>query len=192
MAVAAPVGPISVLCIGRTLSGGVGSGMASGLGAATADGIYAALAAFSLSMVYDFFLRQQVFIRAIGGSFLLCLGVRYFFSRPRGAIGSAQRGSRWADSASTFFLTLANPPTILFFLALFASLGTGRDSSGGSAAGLLVAGVFIGSSVWWLILSLLVSAFRKKITIERMRWTNRFSGLILLGFGLWALWEMKG
>ena len=191
LAIAAPVGPISVLCIGRTLSSGTGSGMASGLGAATADGIYAALAAFGLALVCDFFLQQQVFIRAIGGSFLLYLGVRYFFSRPRGAISSAQKGSRWADYASTFLLTLANPPTILFFLALFASLGIARDSSGGSAAGLLVAGVFVGSSVWWLILSLIVSLFRKKITIERMRWTNRFSGLILLGFGLWALWEMK-
>jgi threonine/homoserine/homoserine lactone efflux protein len=192
LAIAAPVGPISVLCIGRTLSGGTGSGMASGLGAATADGIYAALAAFGVALVCDFFLHQQVFIRIIGGSFLLYLGVRYFFSRPRGTIGSAQRGSRWTDYASTFLLTLANPPTILFFLALFASLGIARDSSGDSAAGLLVAGVFIGSSVWWLILSLVVSALRRKITIERMRWTNRFSGLILQGFGLWALWEIKG
>jgi len=80
LAIAAPVGPISVLCIGRTLSGGTASGVASGLGAATADGIYASLAAFGLTLVCDFFLRQEVFIRAIGGSFLLYLGIRYFFS----------------------------------------------------------------------------------------------------------------
>jgi threonine/homoserine/homoserine lactone efflux protein len=191
LAIAAPVGPISVLCIGRTLSGGAGSGMASGLGAATADAIYAGAAAFGLTLVCDFFLHQQVFIRAVGGSFLFYLGIRYFFSRPTGGIGSARGGTRWANYASTFLLTLANPPTILFFLALFAGLGIAKDSPGGSAAGLLVAGVFIGSSVWWLILSLFVSLFRKKVTMERMRWTNRFSGLILLGFGFWAIWGMK-
>jgi len=192
LAIAAPVGPISVLCIGRTLSGGTASGVASGLGAATADGIYASLAAFGLNLVCDFFLHQQVFIRAIGGSFLLYLGIRYFFSRPTGRIGSVQGGSRGTEYASTFLLTLANPPTILFFLALLASLGITRDSSGTSAAGFLVAGVFIGSSVWWVVLSLIVSLFRKKITMERMRWTNRFSGLVLLAFGFWALWGMKG
>ncbi len=185
--IAAPVGPIGVLCIRRTLADGRASGFFSGLGAATADAVYGCVAAFGLTLISDFLIERQLWLRLIGGLFLCILGVRAFFSRPGQGTAAGRRVTLSAAYASTFLLTVTNPMTILSFAAVFAGIGLTGTKGDGGAAGLLVAGVFSGSGVWWFLLSGGVSLFREKFSNNAMRWINRISGVIITAFGLVAL-----
>jgi threonine/homoserine/homoserine lactone efflux protein len=187
LSIAAPVGPIGVLCIRRTLAEGRASGLVSGLGAATADGIYGCVAGFGLTFVSSVLIGQQAWIRLIGGAFLCYLGVRTLLARPAGQAAPARGGGLAGAYASTFFLTLTNPMTILSFAAIFAGLGLATGGGSYGSAGILVLGVFLGSALWWLILSGGVSVLRTRFGPRAMQWVNRISGLVITGFGLFAL-----
>ena len=190
--IAAPVGPIGVLCIRRTLAEGRASGLVSGLGAATADAIYGCIAGFGLTLISKFLVSQQVWLRLIGGGFLCFLGVRTFLSKPAEHVASAKRNGLFGSYISTFFLTITNPMTILSFAAIFAGLGVGGAGVSYVSAAVLVLGVFIGSALWWFILSSGVSIFRTRLNPDRLRWVNRISGIIITGFGLIALLSLRG
>lgn len=185
--IAIPVGPISVLCIRRTLAEGRLRGIASGLGAATGDAVYGSIAGFGLTFISNILIDQQASLRLIGGLFLCYLGIRTLLAKPAKRAASADGGGVAGAYASTFFLTLTNPMTILSFAALFAGLGlasTGRDFQSAIS---LVLGVFIGSLSWFLILCSSVYLFREKFSSGGLRWLNRISGAIIAGFGLIAL-----
>jgi threonine/homoserine/homoserine lactone efflux protein len=187
-AIAAPVGPIGVLCIRRTLSDGRMIGFLSGLGAATADMIYGAIAAFGLTAVQSLLVRQQFWLQIVGGLFLAYLGVRTFFTRP--AAQAAPAGAaRSALSAylTTLGLTLTNPATILSFTVIFAGFRLGAAAGGFAGAALLVLGVFLGSATWWILLSSGVGLFRERFTPAWMVTVNRLAGVLIFGFGLVAL-----
>ncbi len=186
-AVAAPVGPIGVLCIRRTLTDGRAAGLVSGLGAATADALYGCIAGFGLVFISDFLISQGTWLRLIGGAFLLYLGMRTFLARPAEGAVSAQGDGLAAAYASTFFLTLTNPLTILSFAAIFAGLGVGSARGNYISAATLVLGVFLGSALWWLILSGATGLFRDRFSLGGLRWVNRISGAVIAGFGLIAL-----
>ena len=188
--IAAPVGPIGVLCIRRTLSDGRMAGLVSGLGAATADALYGCIAGFGLTLVSAFLLDQQAWIHLVGGVFLCYLGLKTFFSKPAGQTANVQGGNLLSAYFSTLILTLTNPLTILSFAAIFAGLGLGAAGGDFSSAGVLVTGVFVGSAGWWLLLSGGVSLFRQRFDQRAMGWVNKFSGLIILGFGLAAFWRL--
>ena len=190
--IAAPVGPIGVLCIRRTLAEGRAAGLVSGLGAATADALYGCIAVFGLTLISNFLISQQVWLRLIGGGFLCYLGLRTFLAKPAERAASAQGKGLVGAYASTFFLTITNPMTILSFAAIFAGLGAGGASGNYVCAAVLVLGVFIGSALWWFILSGGVSLFRTKFNPHGLRWVNRISGLIITGFGLMALLSLRG
>jgi len=185
--IAAPVGPIGVLCIRRTLAEGRALGLASGLGAATADAIYGAIAGFGLTLVSSVLVSHQMGLRLIGGAFLIYLGAQTFRARPaERAANVAGRGLLGAY-ASTFLLTLTNPMTILSFVAIFAGVGLANAAGDYLAAATLVGGVFLGSALWWLALSGGVSLFRDQFDQRALGWVNRASGVIVVGFGLLAL-----
>lgn len=187
LAIAAPVGPIGVLCIRRTLAAGRAAGLVTGLGAATADAVYGSIAGFGLTVVSHFLVSQATWFRLVGGLFLCYLGVRTLLARPA-ELEAATRGEGLPKAyLSTFFLTLTNPMTILSFAAIFAGLGIGGTREGYLSAGLLVLGVFLGSASWWLTLSSSVSLFRSSLDTHRLRWVNLASGVIILGFGISAL-----
>jgi threonine/homoserine/homoserine lactone efflux protein len=185
--IAAPVGPIGVLCIRRTLAHGRAAGFVSGLGAATADAIYGSIAGFGLTFLSGFLIGQQHGLRLAGGAFLMYLGLRTFLARP--VAGSARAGASGLVSAyvSTLFLTLTNPMTIISFAAIFAGLGLGPAAGSYGAAAILVAGVFAGSAAWWLILSAGAGAFRDRFTPAGLRWVNWVSGTVITLFGLMAI-----
>lgn len=185
-AIAAPVGPIGVLCIRRTLADGRLPGFVSGLGAATADAGYGAVAAFGLTLITDFLMEGASWLRLIGGAFLLFLGIRTFFARPAERAAPVRNGGLVGAYASTLFLTLTNPTTILSFAAIFAGLGVGSTNDALSAM-LLVLGVFLGSALWWLVLSGTAGLFRAKLSAGGLRWVNRVSGTIIAAFGVLAL-----
>ncbi len=191
LAIAAPVGPIAVLCIRRTLENGGWSGLATGLGAATADGIYGAIAAFGISAVSSRLVDYQDPIRLLGGIALIVIGWRMFNATPGAPVQSASAQGVGGAYASAVFLTLTNPATILYFVAVFAGLGLASSETTGSRAVTLLTGVFIGSAVWWLFLVGLVSHFRRFLTPNRRIWINRFSGSILIAFGALAVFSIR-
>lgn len=185
--IAAPVGPIGVLCIRRTLTDGRTAGLISGLGAATADAIYGCVAGFGLTLVSNFLVSQQTWIRLIGGAFLCYLGIKTLLSKPATEPAEGKSKGLLGAYASTFFLTLTNPMTILSFAAIFAGLGLASQNNNDFATGFLVLGVFVGSATWWFLLSGLVGIFREKIQFTALKWVNRISGLIIFGFGVYAI-----
>jgi threonine/homoserine/homoserine lactone efflux protein len=185
-AIAAPVGPIGLLCIRRTLCFGRWSGIFTGLGAAVADTFYGCVAAFGLSLVSDFFLTHQFWLRLVGGIFLLFIGARTFLSKTDHMSGTITHYTLLKDFVSTFFLTLTNPMTILSYAAIFAGLGLGNIKGDYKEAAFLVLGVFIGSTLWWLILSEGITLFRKNLNTTVSLWINRLAGILIMCFGIFA------
>jgi threonine/homoserine/homoserine lactone efflux protein len=197
-AIAAPVGPIGVLCIRRTLAEGRVSGFVSGLGAATADAVYGAVAALGLAFVTEFLMGGEAWLRIVGGAFLIFLGVRTFLAHPAERAAPAGRSGLLGNYASTFLLTLTNPTTILSFAAIFAGLGAGDADGDAFSAMLLVPGVFLGSAMWWFVLSGTTALFlryeRFSAPIQSkagLRWVNGVSGTIIAGFGVLALLGLR-
>jgi threonine/homoserine/homoserine lactone efflux protein len=186
-ALALPIGPVGILCIRKTIAEGHLAGMIVGFGAATADALYGFVAAFGLTVVSDALLNQQMWIRLIGGAFLCYLGVKTYLAKPADSTQQTNGRGYVASFISTFLLTLTNPLTILAFLGVFAGFGL-RDSelSVGSAS-TLIAGVFLGSSLWFFLLSYGVTLFRKKFNSTGLGWVNRISGVLIFVFGIIAM-----
>lgn len=190
--IAAPVGPIGVLCIRRTLAEGRASGLLTGLGAATADALYGFIAGFGLTAISGLLISQSLWLRLVGGAFLCYLGLRTFLAKPPQQTSPAKGVGLVRGYASAFFLTLTNPMTILSFAAIFAGLGVGGARSNYSSAGIFVLGVFGGSVLWWFILSGGVGILWKRFNPSGLRWVNRISGVIIVAFGLFALLSLRG
>jgi len=184
ISIAAPVGPIGVLCIRRTLANGRAAGFISGMGAASADMVYGIIAAFGLTAITDLFVENAFWLRIIGGGFLLYLGIKTFLEKPSDKPAQASQGGLLSMYTSTFFLTLTNPMTILSFAAIFAGTMLGQRMS---SPLVMVAGVFTGSAAWWLALSFGVEILKDRLTQVHMVWINRISGIIIIAFGLYAL-----
>jgi threonine/homoserine/homoserine lactone efflux protein len=186
-AIAAPVGPIGVLVIRRTLLEGRLAGFISGAGAATADAFYGSLAAFGLTALAGILVSHSAWIRLIGGLFLCYLGLTTLRARPQERAASSSSQGLARAYASTVFLTITNPATIISFGAIFAGLGLVGNRAGYASAGLLVLGVFSGSLLWWFILSGCLSLFRQRFSTVGLRWVNVISGVTIMLFGLAAL-----
>ena len=188
-AIAAPVGPIGVLCIYRSLHDGFKIGLMTGLGAALADGTYGLVAGFGLTAISSLLISHQTWIHIIGGIFLLYLGVKLILAKPN--IQEKNDGvekSPWHALATTYFLTVTNPATILSFIAVFAGLGLGTTHPEFSQAIILVLGIIVGSAIWWFILSGVIAfILRDKLNEKIMHTVNWMSGGIIFVFGLYAL-----
>lgn len=181
--IAAPVGVIGALCIQQTLRGGFVAGLSTGLGAATADMLYGILAVFGLAMAKRWLIPYQEYLLLFGGLFLCYLGTKIFLS-PAGKVqsGGVEKINLVGAYLRTFFLTLANPMTILAFVAMISGLNilniTWHESL------LFVAGVFFGSAIWWIILSGVAASLRKKISESALSLVNKISGVIIILFGI--------
>jgi threonine/homoserine/homoserine lactone efflux protein len=180
--IAAPVGPIGILCIRRTLAQGRLHGFASGLGAAAADTVYGFIAAFSLTFISDFLVSHRTLFHIIGAVFLCLLGIRTFFSHTNNRFNPPVSGSLAAGFASTFFLTLMNPITLFAFTAVFAGVGVTHSTH--TLEGFLVAGVFVGAAFWWFLVTTFAGLFHRKISPTNLLWFSRIAGIIIIAFGL--------
>ncbi len=187
LSIAAAVGPMSILCIQRTLQRGQRYGMISGLGIATADAAYGCIAAFGLTLISTFLVSQQFWIRLLGGLFLVYLGIRTVLSKPAERAATAKASGYISAYISTLLLTLTNPTTILSFVAIFAGIGVGAASKSYASAIVVVLGVFAGSVLWWVILTSIVSFLRARFTDVWLLWINRLSGCVIMTFGAVAL-----
>lgn len=190
LAVAMPVGPIGVLCIQRSLQGGFWTGFSGGIGTAVADGAYAALAAAGFTAFADslgpaqYLLHWGGVLHWGGAAFILWLGWKTMTGPvAETAADLPQQGSPLRLFAVTFVLTMSNPATILSFVALFAGLGLAAEPTV-TAAVTVVAGVFIGSLLWWAVLSGTVAALRHRINGAVRLWINRIAGAALILFAL--------
>jgi threonine/homoserine/homoserine lactone efflux protein len=181
--IAAPVGAIGILCIRRTLRDGLWTGFFSGLGAATADAAYACIAALGLGAVSGFLAGHQAPIRIVGGAFIAYLGVRAYRSQPDAPAQAVPAMRMLAAYGSTFVLTLTNPSTIVSFTLVFAALGLGTRGGPGPASA-MVLGVFLGSAIWWLLLSSGVSLLRSRVDFRWMKAVNRITGVLLFALGI--------
>lgn len=190
VAVAAPIGPVNLIVIRRTLRFGRMNGLITGSGAALGDGIFAAMAAFSLTAAIDFLLSYASWLQAIGGLFLLFLGLRTLLSRPHLDTDEAEKTSGVPARVflTTFALTITNPATMLGFVAIFGGIaGLSSAGQGYGHAALLTGAVIAGSLLWWFGLSQFVSLFRQRMSDHMLKIINRVSGGLIIIFGVAVL-----
>jgi threonine/homoserine/homoserine lactone efflux protein len=186
---AAPVGPIGLLCIQRTLARGRRFGFVSGLGAATADASYGLVAGFGFGAAQRFLVAHALGLRLFGAAFLAYLGVQALRARPATDAASATSGGLVRAWLGTLVLTLSNPMTILSFAALIAS-ALPATAQPPAAIAVFVCGVFLGSAAWWLTLALVTGALRG-LMLARLRLVNVAAGVAILGFAAATLWQLR-
>ena len=182
MLIAAPVGPINVLVIRRTLVQGRLAGIASGVGAALADTVFGAIAALGISMLQSFLEQERTLLSLVGAAILVVMGVRMLRQPAPKLSAGSDPASLFGDFTSTLFLTLTNPVTVLSFMAVFAAFGVRPDGRVGNDDLLLLAGVMSGAMAWWLSVVEGVCLFRDRFTTTGLTWANRIAAIIVLGF----------
>ena len=156
----------------------------SGLGAASADTLaFGCIAGFSITFIIQFLIREEFWIRLIGGILLVIIGASYYFKPPQSLSEERRESTEHSDYISTLFLTLTNPTTVLSFLAVLAALGMGGHSETWVTL-FLVLGIFCGSMLWWIVLTVIVNRLRDKFDDHAMLWLNRIAGLAIGGFGV--------
>lgn len=176
---AIPIGPIGIMCIRKTLTEGRLSGLIIGLGAATADLFYGCVAVFGLTVISDTLSDQRIWIRIVGGALLFFLGIKTFRTKPKDPKLKISGSGRLRSYFTVVILTLTNPLTIFAFIAVFAAFGLGDGLSFLSAV-VLVAGVFIGSCLWFFLLTSGTILFRKKLDLVGLKWVNKIAGILII------------
>lgn len=184
VAIAAPVGPMSLLCMRRTLTHGWRHGLAIGGGIAIGDTTYGMVAALGLAGVSRFMLTHERPLHIAAGLFLIYLGLKTFWaSRANEAAEITPSRGLPRDLATSVLLTLTNPPTIIMFAAVFTALAPAGGLDVGAALS-TVAGVFTGSLLWWCLVVGLATGFRHAIGQRARTWIDRVTGAILACFGV--------
>ena len=184
---AAPIGPVNILCIQRTVSRGFWGGLAAGLGAVLGDGTLAAIAAFGMTAISEVMLAYAAPIQFAGGLVLIGFGVALLLKRPVLRISPGQGSRLWEHTGvipQTYFLTVTNPGAALGMIVILGGLGSLIGGLNYFEALLLVLSVMGGSLLWWLGLSRLIATIRHKLTEQRLKLINRAAGTVLLAFGL--------
>lgn len=189
--IAAPLGPLGLLCVHRTLGRGRTAGFISGLGIATADAIYGGLAGLGVAFIDDILTSHGVWFRLFAAIAFCYFGFRLIFSKTLGGKIAKRSNDGARFYFSTFIFTLTNPTTILGFIAIFAILGVVRGGMNILSFVSLVAGVFGGSAAWWFILTGIISAFRKKLVPHTLCKINRILGGTILGLSVLAFFIVK-
>ncbi len=196
VAMAAPIGPMSIIIMRRTLNNGMASGLASGLGTTTIEALYAALIAFGLSFISDFIILHKVTFGLMGGTMLVYFGAKIFFSPAQKQTQStnikAKHVTLLRDYLSNVAMTAVNPMTIFSFVAIFMGLGFGNMNGDYKAAAFAVLGLALGSTTWYSSYVGLINFARKKINERIIKIINHVSGLMIIGFGLLAFWKILG
>lgn len=194
--VAAPVGPVNVLCIQRAVERGFWGGLAAGIGSVMGDALIALCAGLGVGAVSGAVQTHRAIIQAIGGLVLIAFGWRLFVTIPRVRMeGDADASSAslkdyiW-DIPQTFFLTITNPGAVLGLFAIFGGVSTFVEVHSTVDVLLMVAAIVAGSMLWWIGLSNLISRYRHLIDAGKLRLINRVAGAVLAVFGVVLLAEV--
>jgi threonine/homoserine/homoserine lactone efflux protein len=183
LTLAVPVGPISLLCIHRTVADGRLHGIFSGIGVATADSVYATVSFLGLTAVSGLILGYQSVFRSLAGLVLVMVGTRVFFSEPAGVSTDSEHEPYLKDYLSMVAIAIANPLTLVFFIAILPGFGYIFQGTSVMAAAEFVAGVFTGSTIWWIVLCGSIGSVRSSISRKNLKLINRISGLLIVCFG---------
>lgn len=185
--IAMPVGPVGTLCVQRTLTEGKANGFLTGLGATSADVIFGLIAAFGLTVVSNFLIDQQDWIRLLGGVIICLIGIRVFFVSTQNKINPSKSPNLFSAFASAFLIAITNPITIITFAVMFAGFGLVGSNANYGSASLTVFGVFVGSGFIWLMLWGMTLMFRERFDFGRLKWVNKIAGIVILLFGVSTL-----
>jgi len=183
LTLAVPVGPLALICIQRTVTEGRLHGIISGIGVATADSFYAAITVLGLTVISGQIIAQQYLFRFLAGIILILIGIRVFMSVPAGVSAKNEHETYLKDYLSMVAIAIANPLTLVFFLVILPGFGVLIQGSAFLPAAEFVAGVFFGSTVWWVILCGSVGSVRSRISVKNLGLINRVSGLLIACFG---------
>ncbi|MUT67389.1 LysE family translocator [Paenibacillus sp. NEAU-GSW1] len=187
LSIAAPVGPIGILCMKRMITQGRLYGLASGFGAAAADAVYGIIAAAGFTAVMDLLTSQQQWIRLLGGLFLIYLGLQSFLAQAADERGDVKSSRSLAHaSLTTFALTISNPLTIISFVGIFSAIEQTSTTGAGGAWWMMI-GIWLGSMLWWTFLCIVIGSIRTVLNRSAMRWINLISGVVLLTYGAIAI-----
>jgi len=187
--VSAPLGPMGILVVQRTLNKGRSFGWVSGLGVATADVLFSFIALFGLTAI-DVEI-ENIWFRIIGGTILIIVGILMYRTNPVTQIRKPVSGRHYINYYLTaFMLTLTNPLTILFFAASFAAMGFTPDVMSSVKYSLVIGGVFAGAVTWWTSITTFLGMFRKKIRLRSLFWINKVSGVVVFILGLISIFSV--
>ncbi len=190
--VSAPLGPVGVMCIQRTINRGLKSGLISGFAAASADTVYAIIAGIGLGYIVNWIQQEKYWIQLIGAAIIILMAVKIFYTNPAVELRNKRnkKSKPLEDFLSVFVVTLTNPAVFFVFIAMFAGFGLVDENTNYLSAALLIGGIFAGAFAWWYILSNLVNKFRSKIRLKNIWWLNKIMGLIIFVLGVIALVEL--
>ena len=183
LAISAPLGPIGMLCLNYAFSHGFRLAVLAGLGAAIADTTYAIIAGYGLTFVSEWLLDHYLIFGLFGGSFLIYLGYRIFSATPIERLVTITHGNEWTALLSTLLFTISNPLTLIVFATLFGCLTTTDGTRTFLETLLLITGVFLGSMLWWTILSFIGSYLRSRVNVKFLNCTRKVVGAGIMGFG---------
>ncbi|MDD1696666.1 MAG: LysE family transporter [Methanoregula sp.] len=183
LTLAVPIGPISLLCIHRTITDGRLHGIISGFGVSTADSFYAAITVLGLTVISTIIIAEQSLFRGLAGVILILIGIKVFLSVPADVSEKSEHETYLRDYLSMFAIAIANPMTLVFFLVILPGLGVIIQGSEFLPAMEFVAGVFLGSVLWWIILCGVVGSMRSRISVKNLGLINRISGVLISCFG---------
>jgi threonine/homoserine/homoserine lactone efflux protein len=183
-----PLGPLGIMCIQKTISKGRNSGFSIGLGSSLADVFYATIALFSLSFINDFIDQNRPWVMLIGGVIIFFIGLNIAVSNPVRQIRQPKKsnGSKHAQEVlQGFAVTISNPGALVLLLGFFALVGIdiGEQYTRYSVV-VILAGIFLGTALWWFILSTSINIFRRKFRLRQLLWINRISGTLIALLGL--------
>ena len=183
LTLAVPVGPLALLCIQRTVSEGRLHGIFSGIGVATADSFYAAVTVLGLTVISGLIIAQHYLFRFLAGVVLILIGIRVFLSIPSSISAKTEHETYLKDYLSMVALAIANPLTLVFFLVILPGYGVVINGTSLLTAAEFVAGVFFGSTVWWVVLCGSIGSVRSRLSGKNLGLINRVSGLLISCFG---------
>ena len=192
LTLAVPVGPIALICIQRTLTDGRFHGIFSGIGVATADSFYAAVTVLGLTMISSVIVTHQFLFRFLAGIVLIFVGVRVFMSRPSCVCTKTVHETYFKDYLSMVGIAIANPLTLVFFLIVLPGFGIVINSTTFLSAAEFIAGVFFGSTAWWILLCGTIGSMRSRFSVKTLGLINRVSGVLIsvCGAGMLVLLAM--
>lgn len=182
---AAPIGPVNLICIKRTLNEGRKAGLVVGLGAAAADAVYGYAAAAGLNFFISYIYEHETVFRWIGGLLIAYLGWLTYRSEPQIRAAEKETGKTlFGLFVGVFLLTLTNPVTIFTYIATFSALGIALLVTSLAKAAFAAFGVFLGSMLWWIILTSVISYLQDKITVKSIGYINKIAGVLIILIGI--------
>lgn len=190
--VTAPLGPVGVMCIQRTINRGLKSGLITGIGAASADTLYSIIAGLGVGYLVTFIEEKKYWIQLIGAAIIILIAIKIFYTNPAIAVrnGRNKKNKPLEDFLSSFIVTLTNPTVLIVFLAAFARFGMVDENTDYFSASILIGGIFAGAFGWWYVLCNLINKFRNKIRLKNIWWLNKIMGVIVFILGVIALVEL--